>query len=59
MESMKDWYCNRYYGGDRSRPINKIIVGAMGGFAGACSVFGNMPIAPTMTLLMGRLRSPP
>ena len=24
MESMKDWYRNKYYGGDRQKPINKV-----------------------------------
>jgi len=53
MESMKDWYRNKYYGGDRQKPINKMIVGAMGGFAGACSVFGNTPLDVIKTRMQG------
>ena len=40
MESLKDWY----RGDDRNKKVPKIIVGLMGGFAGACSVFGNTPL---------------
>ncbi|XP_057655479.1 putative tricarboxylate transport protein, mitochondrial [Diorhabda carinulata] len=40
METLKDLY----KGGDRDKKIPKLVVGAMGGFAGACSVYGNNPI---------------
>ena len=40
MESLKDWY----RGDDPNKKVPKIIVGLMGGFAGACSVFGNTPL---------------
>jgi len=40
METCKDWY----RGGDPSKPVPKLIVGLFGGFAGACSVFGNTPL---------------
>jgi len=40
METCKDWY----RGGDPTKPVPKLIVGLFGGFAGACSVFGNTPL---------------
>ena len=40
MESMKDWY----RGGDPNKKVPKLLVGLFGGFAGACSVFGNTPL---------------
>ena len=53
MESLKDWYRAKYYNGDNKRPIPKIIVGLMGGFAGACSVFGNTPMDVIKTRMQG------
>ena len=53
MESLKDWYRRKYYGGDNKHPIPKIIVGLMGGFAGACSVFGNTPLDVIKTRMQG------
>jgi len=40
METCKDWY----RGGDPTKPVPKLLVGVFGGFAGACSVFGNTPL---------------
>jgi len=40
MESCKTWYRQ----GDPSKPVPKLVVGIFGGFAGACSVFGNTPL---------------
>merc|ERR1719318_444852 len=40
METCKDWY----RGGDPNKHVPKLIVGLFGGFAGACSVFGNTPL---------------
>ena len=34
-------------------PLMQIIVGAMGGFAGACSVFGNTPLDVIKTRMQG------
>ena len=49
METLKDWYRD----GDNKKPIPKIIVGLMGGFAGACSVFGNTPLDVIKTRMQG------
>jgi len=40
MESCKDWYRE----GDPKQSVPKWVVGLFGGFAGACSVFGNTPL---------------
>ena len=40
MESLSEWY----RGGDPNKKVPKLIVGLMGGFAGAISVFGNAEI---------------
>jgi solute carrier family 25 citrate transporter 1 len=40
MESCKDWY----RGGDPKKHVPKLMVGLFGGFARACSVFGNTPL---------------
>lgn len=40
METLKD----KYRGGDPTKSVPKLLVGLMGGFAGACSVMGNTPI---------------
>jgi len=40
METLKDWY----KGGDNTKNVPKVIVGAFGAVAGAASVFGNTPI---------------
>lgn len=40
METLKDWY----KGGDNTKSVPKIVVGAFGAVAGAASVFGNTPI---------------
>ncbi|XP_072383030.1 putative tricarboxylate transport protein, mitochondrial [Diabrotica undecimpunctata] len=49
METLKD----AYKGGDRDKKIPKIVVGAMGAFAGACSVYGNNPIDVVKTRMQG------
>lgn len=49
MESLKDWYRS----GDPDKKVPKLIVGLMGGFAGACSVFGNTPIDVVKTRMQG------
>lgn len=49
MESLKDLYT----GNDRSKPVPKMIVGAFGAFAGACSVFGNTPLDVVKTRMQG------
>lgn len=49
MESLKDWYRE----GDPKKPVPKLIVGLMGGFAGACSVFGNTPLDVVKTRMQG------
>lgn len=49
MESLKDWY----RGGDPDKKVPKLIVGLMGGFAGACSVFGNTPLDVVKTRMQG------
>jgi len=49
MESLKDWYRE----GDPKKPVPKLIVGLMGGFAGACSVFGNTPLDVIKTRMQG------
>ena len=49
MESLRDWYrC-----GDTNKKVPKLIVGLMGGFAGACSVFGNNPVDVVKTRMQG------
>lgn len=40
METLKDWY----KGGDNTKNVPKVVVGAFGAIAGAASVFGNTPI---------------
>lgn len=40
METLKDWY----RGGDNTKNVPKLVVGAFGVCAGAASVFGNTPI---------------
>nr|XP_012216487.1 PREDICTED: putative tricarboxylate transport protein, mitochondrial [Linepithema humile] len=40
METLKDWY----RGGDNTKSVPKLVVGAFGAIAGAASVFGNTPI---------------
>merc|ERR1712141_734740 len=49
IESLKDWYRE----GDPKKPVPKLIVGLMGGFAGACSVFGNTPLDVIKTRMQG------
>ena len=49
MESLKDWY----RGGDPNKKVPKLLVGLMGGFAGACSVFGNTPLDVVKTRMQG------
>ena len=49
METLKD----KYRGGDPNKKVPKLIVGLMGGFAGACSVFGNTPIDVVKTRMQG------
>ncbi|TKR64549.1 hypothetical protein L596_025061 [Steinernema carpocapsae] len=49
METLKDWYRD----GDNKKPISKPIVGLMGAFAGACSVYGNTPIDVVKTRMQG------
>lgn len=49
MESLKDWYRE----GDPRKPVPKLITGLMGGFAGACSVFGNTPLDVVKTRMQG------
>lgn len=49
METLKDWY----RGGDPTKPVNKLIVGMFGAFAGAASVFGNTPIDVVKTRMQG------
>ncbi|CAB4064604.1 SLC25A1 [Lepeophtheirus salmonis] len=49
MESLKDWY----RGGDNTKHVPKLLVGAFGGFAGACSVIGNTPLDVVKTRMQG------
>ncbi|XP_046738079.1 putative tricarboxylate transport protein, mitochondrial [Diprion similis] len=49
METLKDWY----RGGDNSKPVPKLLVGAFGAVAGAASVFGNTPIDVIKTRMQG------
>lgn len=49
MESLKDVY----KGGDQSKPVPKMVVGAFGAVAGAASVFGNTPIDVVKTRMQG------
>lgn len=49
MESLKDWYRE----GDPKKTVPKLIVGCFGGFAGACSVFGNTPLDVVKTRMQG------
>lgn len=49
MESLKDWYRE----GDPNKKVPKLIVGMFGGFAGACSVFGNTPLDVIKTRMQG------
>jgi solute carrier family 25 citrate transporter 1 len=49
MESLKEWY----RGGDPNQKVPKLIVGLFGGFAGACSVFGNTPLDVVKTRMQG------
>lgn len=49
METLKDWW----RGGDPTKPVNKLVVGAFGAIAGAASVFGNTPIDVVKTRMQG------
>ncbi|XP_046415093.1 putative tricarboxylate transport protein, mitochondrial [Neodiprion virginianus] len=49
METLKDWY----RGGDNSKSVPKLLVGAFGAVAGAASVFGNTPIDVIKTRMQG------
>lgn len=49
METLKD----KYRGGDSSVHVPKLLVGLMGGFAGACSVMGNTPLDVVKTRMQG------
>lgn len=49
METCKDYY----RGGDPSKPVPKLVVGAFGAVAGAASVFGNTPIDVVKTRMQG------
>lgn len=49
METLKD----KYRGGDNSKSVPKIVVGAFGAIAGAASVFGNTPIDVVKTRMQG------
>lgn len=50
METLKDWY----KGGDTTKTVPKIVVGAFGAVAGAASVFGNTPIDVIKTRMQVR-----
>lgn len=49
METLKD----KYRGGDPNKKIPKLIVGLMGGVAGAASVFANTPLDVVKTRMQG------
>ncbi|XP_054280426.1 putative tricarboxylate transport protein, mitochondrial [Macrosteles quadrilineatus] len=49
METCKD----KYRGGDPTKPVPKMVVGAFGAVAGAASVFGNTPIDVVKTRMQG------
>lgn len=49
METLKEVY----KGGDQSKPVPKMVVGAFGAVAGAASVFGNTPIDVVKTRMQG------
>lgn len=49
METLKDVY----KGGDNSKTVPKMVVGAFGAVAGAASVFGNTPIDVVKTRMQG------
>jgi len=49
METLKD----KYRGGDPNKSVPKLIVGLMGGIAGAASVLGNTPLDVVKTRMQG------
>lgn len=49
MDSLREWY----RGGDPNKYINPLITALFGGFAGACSVFGNTPLDVVKTRMQG------
>ncbi|XP_002734204.1 tricarboxylate transport protein, mitochondrial-like [Saccoglossus kowalevskii] len=52
MDSMRSWYRIKY-SIDEKKALNPFVTAAMGGFAGACSVFGNTPIDVVKTRMQG------
>lgn len=49
VDSLKEWY----RGGDHTKTVPKLMTGAFGAFAGACSVFGNTPLDVVKTRMQG------